>query len=133
MARWGQERVPPGDDRWLDAAAGPVVRPYALTQGRTRHSGEAFDLVATVTTTGAGGAVPGGLAPEHLSVLRLAQAPATVVDIASDVGLPLGVVRILLADLRESGLVTIQAPVAEEARQVDKTTLREVLHGLRGL
>ena len=122
--------MPSNDEGWLDAAAGPVVRPYALTQGRTRHSGEAFDLVATVTMTRARVAEPGGLAPEYLSVLRLAQAPTAVADIASDVDLPLGVVRILLADLRESGLVTIQAPVTAK---VDKNTLREVLHGLRGL
>ena len=76
---------------------------------------------------------PGGLAPEHFAVLQLARVPTTVVDIASDVELPLGVVRILLADLRELGLVTIQAPVSMKAHQVDRNTLREVLHGLRGL
>ena len=73
------------------------------------------------------------LGPEHYSVLQLAQTPATVVDIASDVDLPLGVVRILLADLRELGLVVIQAPIPMKAHQVDRETLREVLHGLRGL
>jgi Protein of unknown function (DUF742) len=125
--------MPSNDERWLDSEAGPVVRPYALTRGRTRPAGEAFDLVATVTATGARGADPGGLGPEHFSVLHLAQAPTTVVDIASDVDLPLGVVRILLADLRELGLVTIQAPISMKARQVDRSTLREVLHGLRGL
>jgi hypothetical protein len=76
---------------------------------------------------------PGALGPEHFSVLQLAQVPATVVDIASDVDLPLGVVRILLADLRELGLVVIEAPVPVRARQVDRNTLKEVLHGLRGL
>jgi hypothetical protein len=121
------------DDRWLDAEAGPVVRPYALTQGRTRPTGEAFDLVATVTTTQARLSDPGGLGPEHFAVLQLAQSPTTVVDIASDVDLPLGVVRILLGDLRELGLVTIEAPVPMMAQQVDRDTLREVLHGLRGL
>jgi len=125
--------MPANDERWLDAAAGPVVRPYAVTQGRTRHSGEAFDLVATVTATTARVAIGGGLGPEHMSVLQLAQVPSTVVDIASDVDLPLGVVRILLGDLRELGLVIIQAPVPMRAQQVDKDTLREVLHGLRGL
>ena len=123
----------PSNERWLDAEAGPVVRPYALTRGRTRHSGEAFDLVATVTATRMGVADPTALAPEHLSVLQLARAPTTVVDIASDVDLPLGVVRILLADLRELGLVTIRAPVSTKAQQVDRNTLREVLHGLRAL
>jgi hypothetical protein len=125
--------MPSNDERWLDNAAGPVVRPYALTRGRTRHSGEAFDLVATVLATRAQIVDPGGLAPEHIAVLQLAHRPTTVVDIASDVDLPLGVVRILLADLRELGLVSIQAPVSMRALQVDKNTLREVIHGLRGL
>jgi hypothetical protein len=125
--------MPSNDERWLDAEAGRVVRPYALTGGRTRHSGEAFDLVATVIATQRRIADPGALGPEHFSVLRLAHVPTTVVDIASDVDLPLGVVRILLADLRELGLVTIQAPVPMKAHQVDRETLREVLHGLRGL
>src|SRR5215471_18427966 len=94
------------DEVWLDAQAGPVIRPYALTQGRTRHSGAAFDLVSTVVATHARVADPSALSPEHVSVLHVAQQPTTVVDIASDVDVPLGVVRILLGDLREFGLIT---------------------------
>ena len=124
--------MPSNDERWLDAEAGPVVRPYALTQGRTRHTGESFDLVATVMATQAAITDPGSLAPEHMSVLQLARAPTTVADIAADVDLPLGVVRIILADLRELGLVAIRTPVVM-AERVDKHTLREVLNGLRGL
>jgi DNA-binding GntR family transcriptional regulator len=90
-------------------------------------------LVATVTATRTRVRDPAALGPEHFSVLQLAQAPVTVVDIASDVDLPLGVVRILLADLRQLGLVTIQAPVSMRAASIDRSTLREVLHGLRGL
>jgi uncharacterized protein DUF742 len=124
--------MPANDERWLDAEAGPVVRPYALTQGRTRHAGESFDLVATVMATPAAHTEPTALAPEHMGVLQLARAPTTVADIASDVDLPLGVVRIILADLRELGLVAIRHPVVM-AERVDKHTLREVLNGLRGL
>ena len=124
--------MPSNDEGWLDAEAGPVVRPYALTQGRTRHAGESFDLVATVMATPAALTEPAALAPEHMSVLHLARAPTTVADIASDVDLPLGVVRIILADLRELGLVAIRHPVVM-AERVDKHTLREVLNGLRGL
>jgi hypothetical protein len=133
--------MPSHDERWLDADAGPVVRPYALTQGRTRHTGESFDLVATVVAT-RDPADPAfarftsfdtaSLAPEHISVLRLARVPTTVADIASDVDLPLGVVRVILADLRELGLVMISTPVVL-AERVDRHTLREVLNGLRGL
>ena len=121
------------DEMWLDAQAGPLVRPYTLTRGRTRASGAAFDLVSTVSTTGARIADPGTLGPEHFSVLQLAQRPTTVVDIASDMDLALGVVRILLGDLRELGLIAIKPPVPIQARKVDKNMLREVLHGLRGL
>ena len=123
--------MPSNDERWLDAEAGPVVRPYALTRGRTRHSGEAFDLVATVTATRAFPDLA-RLAPEYVSVLQLARERMTVADIASDVDLPLGVVRIILADLRELGLVVIRTPVVM-AERIDKHTLREVLNGLRGL
>ncbi|HTX28466.1 MAG TPA: DUF742 domain-containing protein [Streptosporangiaceae bacterium] len=123
--------MPSNDERWLDADAGPVVRPYALTQGRTRHAGESFDLVATVMATRAV-ADPSFLAPEHINVLQLARTPTTVADIASDVDLPLGVVRIILADLRELGLVAIRTP-AVMAERIDTRTLREVLNGLRGL
>src|ERR1700733_3782526 len=124
--------MPSSDERWMDAEAGPVVRPYALTQGRTRHTGASFDLVATVVATHARVGDPTSLAPEHMNVLQLARAPTTVADIASDVDLPLGVVRIILADLRELGLVVITTPVVM-AERIDKHTLREVLNGLRGL
>jgi hypothetical protein len=128
--------MPSNDERWLDADAGPVVRPYALTQGRTRHTGESFDLVATVMATRSFADLAfidgASLAPEHLSVLQLARLPTTVADIASDVDLPLGVVRVILADLRELGLIVISTPMVM-AERVDKHTLREVLNGLRSL
>ena len=123
--------MPSNDERWLDAEAGPVVRPYALTQGRTRHAGESFDLVATVMATHALIADFSSLAPEHVSVLQLARAPTTVADIASDVDLPLGVVRILLADLRERGLVSIYQPAASGLNDV--RILKEVADALRRL
>ena len=34
-----------GDERWLDRDAGPVVRPYALTRGRTRPPGLTLGLI----------------------------------------------------------------------------------------
>ena len=123
--------MPSNDERWLDAEAGPVVRPYALTQGRTRYTGESFDLVATVLATHTFSDLA-ALAPEHISVLQLARSPTTVADIASDVDLPLGVVQIILADLRELGLVVISTPVVM-AERIDRHTLREVLNGLRSL
>jgi hypothetical protein len=123
--------VSPADDRWLDRDAGPIVRPYALIGGRTRPSGETFDLMTMVT------AVPGAqedaydLEPEHLKLLRLCRSPTPVADLAADLELPLGVVRILLSDVRERRLITVDHPVPK--RLTDPELLREVADGLRRL
>lgn len=124
--------MPTPRDRWLDGDAGPVVRPYALTGGRTRHGGERFDLVATVTRTRALIPHPSMLEPEHLAILSMARRPVTVADLASGLDLPVGVVRILLADLRDFGLIVIRPPVNGTQRH-DEHILREVLDGLRRL
>ncbi len=39
-------------------------------------------------------------------MLRLCRLPASVADLAADLNLPLGVVRVLIADLRDRGLIT---------------------------
>jgi hypothetical protein len=123
--------VSPAEDRWLDRDAGPIVRPYALIGGRTRPSGATFDLMTMVT------AVPGAeddafdLEPEHLTLLRLCRRPSPVADLAADLELPLGVVRILLSDVRERRLITVDHPVPN--RLADPQLLREVADGLRRL
>ncbi|MBO0823463.1 MAG: DUF742 domain-containing protein [Actinobacteria bacterium] len=118
------------DDQWLDRHPGPVVRPYALTRGRTEPSGDAIDLLALVTVTEAS-ADEFVLEPEYLAVLRHCQQPTPVADIASDLDLPLGVVRILLSDMREHGLITIGTPV--QGRITDLRVLKDVADALRRL
>ncbi|HZC42384.1 MAG TPA: DUF742 domain-containing protein [Streptosporangiaceae bacterium] len=123
----------PAGDKWLDRSAGPVVRPYALTGGRTAPAGgEVLDLVAVVAATGQVTGGRDGLSPEHRRILRLCQRPVTVADVASDTALPVGVVRVLLSDLTQEGWITVlpQRP-ADEQPSVD--LLKEVLHGLRAL
>src|SRR6266487_446858 len=63
------------EDQWLDEEAGPVVRPYALTRGRTRPTGETLDLIALVTAIRGVEVDPVGLDPEHLALLRCAGCP----------------------------------------------------------
>ncbi|HEY2550030.1 MAG TPA: DUF742 domain-containing protein [Streptosporangiaceae bacterium] len=119
------------DDRWLDQEAGPVVRPYALTGGRTRPSGATFDLICLVSASFGLPMEALDLEPEHEKVLRRCRIPVSVADLASDLDLPLGVIRVLLADLRDRGLVLIHRPAP--ARLTDPRILREVADGLRRL
>jgi DNA-binding transcriptional ArsR family regulator len=110
---------------------GPVVRPYALVRGRTRESGAALDVIAMVRSRAAGQLDPADLEPEHLALLARCRQPMSAADLSAAFDLPLGVVRILVADLRERGLVDVDQLRPERVRNV--RLLREVADGLRRL
>lgn len=121
-------------DQWPDRDFGPVVRPYAVTGGRTEPAnGEILDLIAVVVTARASAAADRtGLSPEHRKILDLIRQPTTVADLASDIRLPLGVVRVLLSDLLLLGRVNV-VPKRPASEQPSVDLLKEVLHGLRAL
>jgi hypothetical protein len=120
-----------GGEMWLDREAGPVVRHYTLTAGRTRPPGEELGLIDVVTAVSEPRADTRELEPEHRRLIDLCQTPAAVADLASQIDLPLGVVRILLGDLREKELVrVVRAPGRDILRE---SVLRSVLEGLRAL
>ncbi len=112
-------------------SAGPVVRPYALTGGRTQPAGEQIDLVAQVTAARGAHADHFELAPEHHRLLGLCRGPVSVAELAAELDLPLGVVRIFLSDLRRLGLVMIHPPTSTGFSDV--RILKEVADALRRL
>ncbi|MCF2534908.1 DUF742 domain-containing protein [Streptomyces sp. FB2] len=123
--------------QWYDNEAGPLVRPYAMTGGRTRPgpTGVRFDLIALVTLAGTApeGDDDSTLGPEHRALIELCR-PETqsVAELAASADLPVGVVRVLLGDLLERGRVTVSRPVPP-AHLPDERILREVIEGLRAL
>ncbi|MGW0813053.1 DUF742 domain-containing protein [Streptomyces viridiviolaceus] len=129
-----------GPDRlgsqWYDSEAGPLVRPYAMTGGRTRSgpAGVRFDLISLVTLDpGAPGADETALGPEHRALIDLCRTETqSVAELAAGADLPVGVVRVLLGDLVELGSVTVSRPVPP-AQLPDERILREVIDGLRAL
>ena len=64
--------------------------------------------------------------------LEACRRPAVVADVASDIDLPLAVVRVLLGDLYQEGLITVLRP-ASEAPISDLSVMRNVLDGLKAL
>jgi hypothetical protein len=119
-------------ERWLDSEAGPVVRLYALTKGRTLPNGGAtFGLIDVVVATGERSADHFRLGPEHRRILSICRRPIPVVDLASEINLPLGVVRVLLGDLTGEGLLKIIS--AQQQPVPDQSLLRMVLDGLESL
>ena len=117
---------------WLDHDAGPVVRPYAMTQGRVTPSGGEIDLVAFVVASASQAPPPGRLQPEHHAIVAAAWEPISVVELASTLDLSIGVVRVLLGDLRSAGLISMyEPPAASQPHNVD--ILKAVVNGLRAL
>jgi hypothetical protein len=119
-------------DSWLDRAAGPIVRPYAVTRGRTLPSdGISVDLIDVVVAVELWPPEGFRLSPEHRQILNVARHPITVVDLASDVDLPVGVVRVLLGDLTDHGMLKVLP--ARRGPETDVRLLRDVLDGLQAL
>jgi hypothetical protein len=118
-------------DRWFDRDAGPVVRPYAVTKGRTvPASGSLVGLIDVVMAVGDRLApADARLGREHRRLLSRCRQPVTVVDLASDVDLPVGVVRVLVSDLSQCGMLRVVAASDEHAS--NERLLRDILDALQ--
>src|SRR5260370_42567091 len=105
-------------DRWLDREAGPVVRPYAVTKGRTLPAGGTFGLIDLVAASDLQPPPGARLSSEHRRILDRCLHPITVGDLASGDDLPVGVGRVLLGDLSPHRMLriaaTAEAPVSQQ-------------------
>ncbi|WP_128378475.1 DUF742 domain-containing protein [Streptomyces cavernae] len=131
MSTDGQET-----SRWFDDDAGPVVRPYAMTRGRTTSPGQhRLDLIAVVVAEerSADPEADHTLSPEHVDIVGLCRdAPQSVAELAAELDLPVGVIRVLVGDLVDEELVHVSRPVPP-AELPDESILRDVIDGLRAL
>ncbi|MEV1290526.1 DUF742 domain-containing protein [Micromonospora sp. NPDC049679] len=121
-----------------DEPTGALVRPYAVTRGRTRPRLE-IALEALVETTVRGrsaGGGKGGGGREHQYIAALCDGRLqSLAEIAARLQLPLGVARVLIADMATEGLVAVYEPTSLEDTNdaVGTELLERVLSGLRRL
>jgi hypothetical protein len=126
-------RVPAGSDDWREPALpSSVVRPYTWTRGRTSP---VFDLAVEtlVSTTQHGHEMAVLTCEEHRSVAELCSDPRSVAEVAALLSLPLGVARVLLADMADIGLVVVHQSAYSAAETPDVALMERVLSGLRRL
>lgn len=123
---------PPADDEPRRSPA--LARPYAWTEGRTAPVAE-IAVEALVETTAAGRAEAAHASSSALAhVIELCVRPRSVLEIAALLALPLGVVRVLVADLLLDDLVVVRDTLGGTAGWDERHDLMErVLHGLRDL
>jgi Protein of unknown function (DUF742) len=116
----------PEDDPLLDADAGPVVRPYSVTYGRTRPR-STLDLMTMLLATGR---TPPHMEPEHAVALDLCQTATSVAEVAANLQQPVVVAKVLLSDLIAWDALIMGAPTVDTP---DLQTMKDLLDGLRKL
>jgi hypothetical protein len=121
-----------------DEPTGALVRPYAVTRGRTRPKLDiAIEALVETTVRGrAANARPSGShGQEQQYIANLCDGRLqSLAEIAARMQLPLGVARVIIADMAADGLVAVYEPTSlEENDAVGTELLERVLSGLRRL
>lgn len=120
-----------GRDRWVDDEAGPLVRPYAMTRGRTRPANRDLNMITLVVAVKDEiDAV--ALDADYVQILELCRNPMSIAELAAHMDVPIVVVKVLLSDLVERGEVLARNP-ARDVRVPDMKLLQAVLDGVRRL
>lgn len=121
----GEEWDGPADFRF-------VVRPYTWTRGRTRPVQD-LAVETLVSTSDEGRDVTAICSAEHAAIAELCADIRSVAEVAALLALPLGVARVLLADMIETGLVKVYRNPLGLGTTPDLSLMEQVLGGLYNL
>ena len=108
-----------------------LVRPYAVTGGRTKPSYQ-LQIEAMVSASHYEARDLSVLSPECQSILGYCRDWRSVAEISAVLRMPLGVARVLIGDMAMEGLVRVHQADHAQGRP-DLNLLERVLSGLRKL
>ncbi|PSK65790.1 hypothetical protein B0E53_02218 [Micromonospora sp. MH33] len=108
-----------------------MARPYTVTRGRLTAEHGGLDLITLVVARRAAPATA-QLFPEQARIIERCHRPLSVAEVAADLGLPLGTVRVLLGDLLAAGLIETHEPLTLSGVP-SRELLEALLDGLRTL
>jgi hypothetical protein len=114
---------------WIDEAAGPLVRPYALTTGLIGDLRVELDLITTIVAARPASTLDDELGSECSRIMGMCQRPLSVAEVSCQLKLPVGIVRVLLGDLLQRGLLYKRSG----APPPNKDAFKAVINGLRSL
>jgi hypothetical protein len=131
---------PPPRDPWLHDSnpaignnneASSLVRPYAVTGGRTKPRYQ-LQIEAMVAASHYEARDLSVLSPECQAILSFCRDWRSVAEVSAVLHMPLGVARVLIADMAMEGLVRVHQIDHAQGRP-DINLLERVLSGLRKL
>lgn len=105
-----------------------LVRPYLITGGRT-HPVDDLHMEALVETLEADSDKLRRLRYEPRRVIDTCQKPVSIAEVAARIAVPLGVAKVLVADLASNGLLRIHRTVSNDGPDV--ALLERLLDELR--
>jgi len=118
------------DDRADAPVPDGALRPFLLTAGRVAGQ-DSIAIETQVVTTDSGRTAVDQLGFERRDIVSLCGSPLSVAEIAAQLSLHLGVVRVLVGDLSADGHLSVYLPNADASTDVD--TLLRVIRGLRAI
>ncbi len=110
-------------------ATGRLIRPYAITGGRTDVN-KVVQLETTIQATPSRTIDPGRYRWEAAQLIELVVTPMALIEVSARLGVPIGVTKVLVADLLEDGVVMTHVPTMKKSFT---SLLEEVLDGVRNL
>ncbi|MFI5911013.1 DUF742 domain-containing protein [Dactylosporangium sp. NPDC051541] len=116
-----------------DDPRGALVRPYAVTKGRTEPTQEiAIEALMLTMQRGVEASRYAGRDWQFIAGL-CADRPLSLAEIAASMRVPLGVARVVVADMITEGILTLHEPLEAGDTQERINVLERVLIGLRNL
>jgi uncharacterized protein DUF742 len=109
------------------------ARPYTLTGGRTRARIE-LPIEVTVETLVSSGELDWAPGDVRTVIVQLCHDRPSIAEISTYAALPIGVTRVLVGDLVESGHLRVHATLTDRSTATERRRLIErTLSGLRAL
>ncbi|MEM8905200.1 MAG: DUF742 domain-containing protein [Actinomycetota bacterium] len=117
------------DPRAIRRGRPDLVRPFLMTGGRTRPVDESLAIEAMVVSVV--DVRDSQLRFEAADIVQLCVQPVSIAEIAAHLRIPLGVARVLVADLDASGHVDVREPSPSVAEDV--TVIERLIERVRAL
>ncbi|MGI9645118.1 MAG: DUF742 domain-containing protein [Ilumatobacteraceae bacterium] len=112
-----------------DDGGARLIRPYAMTGGRTTASAD-INLESQIQTSTRLNGDASSYRWEAAKILQLAERPMALVELAARAEIPIGLARVGISDLLEEGVVNVQRNVTVTSYT---SLLEKVLDGIRDL
>lgn len=104
------------------------VRPYVMTSGRTTGAAGGLRVETMVESNPLAGLI--NLAFERRDIVERCRTPQSVAELSAHLDLPVGVVRVLVADLVDEGALRVHHT---DPVDIELSTLRRMIERVRAI